>query len=190
MCCVQLRIPNDFITKKNGSQTFNLFSPRGGLKARFCTIIVFASHWSCNLKKLTHTHSFHWITSGDISIDIHETFMKYKELSESYYFQMLFLHSDPISILSPGFVELPDPSLQKQMHLQWPDDFSSFWRWKPNAPSPGLRQRHAWTFRNSRSAKPDLKCPGRIWHFMILDSCLSVQSQPFGDFRNHLFKKT
>ena len=138
----------------------------------------------------SHTHSFHWITSGDISIDIHETFMKYKELSESYYFQMLFLHSDPISILSPGFVELPDPSLQKQMHLQWPDDFSSFWRWKPNAPSPGLRQRHAWTFRNSRSAKPDLKCPGRIWHFMILDSCLSVQSQPFGDFRNHLFKKT
>lgn len=64
----------------------------------------------------------------------------------------------------------------------------SFWRWKPNAPSPGLRQRHAWTFRNSRSAKPDLKCPGRIWHFMILDSCLSVQSQPFGDFKNH-FKK-
>ena len=115
--------------------------------------------------------------------------MKYKELSESYYFQMLFLHSDPISILSPGLVELPDPSLQKQMHLQWPDDFSSFWRWKPNAPSPGLHQRHAWTFRNSRSAKPDLKCPGRIWHFMILDSCPSVQSQPFGDFRNHLFKK-
>lgn len=51
--------------------------------------------------------------------------MKYKELSESYYFQMLFLHSDPISILSPGLVELPDPSLQKQMHLQWPDDFST-----------------------------------------------------------------
>ena len=65
----------------------------------------------------------------------------------------------------------------------------SFWRWNPNAPSPGLRQRHAWTFRNSRSAKPDLKCPGRISHFMILDSCLSVQSQPFGDFRNHVFKK-
>lgn len=120
---------------------------------------------------------------------------------------MLFLHSDPISILSPGFCWASRPFLtetdaspvtwrffHQQTHGQFPLFSVGF---QPPLfgvenqmpPPPGLRQRHAWTFRNSRSAKPDLKLPGRIWHFMILDSCPSVQSQPFGDFRNHLFKQ-
>lgn len=40
-------------------------------------------------------------------------------------FKCCFYTRTPSQSCHRGFVELPDPSLQKQMHLQWPDDFST-----------------------------------------------------------------